>query len=406
MKRLQHLLSILVCCGLFAACSGDPQTQESTTTTLSPAQIRAQAPELLEEVRKSVDRTSTWSDAIDVDGELFAWSALPNSREVQVWSFEDGAWGRHSSLTLTSGSAFSSINGFDVLDVTDDGADDLVVSYWNIFDAAEVFVKNVNSWVGMGEITLPNLGPTERSGQEVYCLPDCNNPIRVKFNLQWTGLGFARNYVDAAGNSVTISDPAECADYIETDFAPLGKCNSGDAVIIFQAALQEAGFLMAGSSGQPVADGYFGPSTALSVRLYQYAKGFPVNGIADGQWYYDLVDSFRERNAGNLPNFGVAQACEDALGSVKPLSNGNYYYSDLLRTLQNCNRSDWLDEVEKWRSDESSHSDAWYEGGVDGLGHYVLLDYESAREKLNFFCSSVRNYYRYSIDLGTLLACD
>jgi peptidoglycan hydrolase-like protein with peptidoglycan-binding domain len=43
-------------------------------------------------------------------------------------------------------------------------------------------------------------------------------------------------------------------------------------------------------------DGYFGPETEYSIKVYQYQNHLAVDGMVEGQWYHDLIENYNLLN--------------------------------------------------------------------------------------------------------------
>jgi peptidoglycan hydrolase-like protein with peptidoglycan-binding domain len=54
--------------------------------------------------------------------------------------------------------------------------------------------------------------------------------------------------------------------------------------------LYESGLLYT-TSNNPT-DGYFGPETEYSIKVYQYANQLKVDGVVEGQWYRELIENY------------------------------------------------------------------------------------------------------------------
>lgn len=81
-------------------------------------------------------------------------------------------------------------------------------------------------------------------------------------------------------------DGPVCPNYEYREYAPFEICTEGPGIVVLQRALVYFGY----HDGS--VDGYFGPGTEAAVRRAQAAYGVPQNGIVEGGWYYDLIETY------------------------------------------------------------------------------------------------------------------
>jgi peptidoglycan hydrolase-like protein with peptidoglycan-binding domain len=95
--------------------------------------------------------------------------------------------------------------------------------------------------------------------------------------------------MDNYGNKFTPLIGTSCNTFTPNDYEPYKVCDKGEGIRYLQQVLQDSGLLYS-TSNNPV-DGYFGPETEYSIKVYQYQNQLPVNGMVEGQWYRDLIEN-------------------------------------------------------------------------------------------------------------------
>ena len=373
-----------------AACSSGGGSSTSATTTPGGTVTAALDSEAVmqsgwQQAIAELGPTAVSTEPTQVDNDMLAASSDGSSTRVQLWRYDGDRWVEDAVLGLTDG--FATVSGIEFMDVTNDSHLELFVHFAGILaNGAEIFVKDPTGWRATGSYANLVYNNGALSGSQPFCTnSQCTSPINVPFTLTWMGAaGFAQTFYDRTNAMITIMDIQECTDWYEDEALPLTKCDAGDAVILLQAALAEAGFSFSvnGNNGGLV-DGLYGPSTATTVRMYQYANGLPVDGNADGQWYYDLVQRYVSRHPNDLPNY-VAESCREAMGRMAP---GAVINIEKLRdALMVCEHYDFITQMENRGQ--------------------ALLHGLPAEQVLDGYCNDVYDYFYYSIDWYDLYACN
>lgn len=220
-----------------------------------------------------------------------------------VWNFSsEASWFETDVVPLEWSPGNSFLNEIRLVDLTGDGSAEVFINYFPYNDnLGVVFALRGGSWTGIasGEALSLN-SDNSLSGAENTCVPDCASGPSLSYNLTWSGSSFTRQDVDDFGNPIEVYIKDGCVgDYRPRDYAPLRKCDKGEAVRQLQAALDYFGFLITSDNEPPAVDGYFGKDTSTSVRLYQLYLGIPITGIADGGWYYELIEAY------NMSVYGI-----------------------------------------------------------------------------------------------------
>ena len=99
---------------------------------------------------------------------------------------------------------------------------------------------------------------------------------------------------DFEGNTFTLKLSPGCDAFTPREYEPFGLCDKGQSIRYLQQILHDWGILQS-SNGNPV-DGYFGPETEYAVKVAQYMADAPVTGVAEGQWYYETVETYNLLN--------------------------------------------------------------------------------------------------------------
>lgn len=387
--KFARLFSALLLAALItvpAACSSstksDSKAGRIASGTSTPEDAAATIESSWEQVVAVLGPTAVVAPPITVDGQLLAATSEGNSQRVQVWHYEGGRWGEGATLGISDG--FATVTGIEFVDVTNDGRLDMFVHLAAVLaPGGEIFVSDQGAWRATGAYGNLQFASGMLSGSQPFCpSSQCSTPINVPFTLNWLGVaGFSQTFHDSTNAPITIVETKDCRNWREVYSAPLTVCDAGDPVILLQAALADVGFAYSvnGNNGG-LLDGLYGASTAATVRLYQFANGYRVDGIAGGRWLDDLVQRYVSLHPNDLPNY-VAKTCRDAMALMAP--GGVIDESRLIDALGDCEHSDFITQME-------DHGKAL----LHGLPAEVVL---------SGYCDDA-DYY-YGIDASQLSAC-
>ena len=126
------------------------------------------------------------------------------------------------------------------------------------------------------------------------CLPSCADGGAIPISYTWNGSRFIGTAVDDFGNKFTPLIGSSCSTFVSNDYEPYKKCDKGEGIRYLQQVLYDSGLLYS-TSNKPV-DGYFGPETEYSIKIYQYQNHLTVDGFVEGQWYHDLIENYNSMN--------------------------------------------------------------------------------------------------------------
>ncbi|WP_373070468.1 peptidoglycan-binding protein [Gemmatimonas sp.] len=271
-------------------------SEVATTTTLSEEDLFAAA-------------SASWGLAIDrgpasvasssvgiIAAKLTAATLDRDTGLVSIWAADgNGTWIESDEWLVEGWSpGMSGIENMAMVDLTNDGSTELFLEYssGNGF-VGRVYQQGTPGWtsIGFGELLRLQEDGTLLGTTEV-CLPSCAAGFGVPYSYLWDGSRFVTQAVDSFGNPITVFVETTCPSYRFVVYAPLSRCAKGDAVQQLQFALDAAGSLFYTDYGRQATDGYFGAGTETSVRLYQFRNGLPVTGVAEGQWYYNLIEDY------------------------------------------------------------------------------------------------------------------
>ena len=250
-----------------------------------------------------------------VGGQFIAASGSENPFSVTVWTSKGGAWVNTATLTPTQPSSGTGFVEVHTVDLTGDGNDEIFFNYYPGNDElGEVYQFTGSAWNLVGSDVALQLNGRRLTGATNFCVPSCADGVNVPYNFVWNGAGFHEQSVDLSGNPIQVVETQGCPAGMQyNEFPPLKLCDKGPLVKDLQAALNAGGLLYWSGQNGPLVDGAFGPDTSTSIRLYQFAHGLQVNGVADGQWFYDLIENYH-LSTGHVP------------GSPPPLGTGSTDY--------------------------------------------------------------------------------
>ena len=241
--------------------------------------------------------TATVSDIGQTGSGFVAATADATSGVVTVWSWLGGQWQQTDSPPVSlPGLAMQQLA---FVDLTGDSNDELFVAFNNMrHDEGLVFQRSSGAWVQIADGLGVTIDNDRLIGVENMCMPSCADGFSIPVEYVWNGSEFIERTVDSSGRLADLFETRKC-DALQTNlYEPLKLCDEGQSVVALQAALNSDGYLFSTSANGPEIDGLFGPDTASSIRLYQYRIGVPMTGVAEGQWYHDLIESYNALGSG------------------------------------------------------------------------------------------------------------
>ena len=294
--------SVLVICWLFlVACSRGASSSQGTeavppsTADVSSTDLTT-ARETWQEANGALDRRLSGGVGVS-NGAIFGVLVDQLSGEVLIWNWYNSAFTPGPIFLLDEpwDSMFYGADDVQILDLNDDGNDDIFVKYHLNDFVGQVFSQVVGAWNpvnfdGFAQIESPDLSGATIHAYEKPCLPSCAEGGSIELAYSWNGSGFVGEAKDEFGNTFTLTIGPTCSVFIKNETEPYKMCDKGDAIRYLQQVLHDSDLLRT-SSSNPV-DGHFGPETEYSVKVFQYANHLPVTGKVDGQWYHDLIENY------------------------------------------------------------------------------------------------------------------
>ena len=234
-------------------------------------------------------------------GSIFGVSADPENGTISVWNLVENTFTKVNELLLLDewcGSPCTwGIDSIKIVDLTGEGNDDIYVDYHLNDPEGQVFSQVSGSWISLKFDLGLHASSVSGSSITAYhepCLPSCADGGAIPIFYSWDGSEFKSFAVDDFGNQFFLNSSPKCSSFTVTEFEPYKLCDRGDGIRYFQQVLYEYGLLYY-STGNPV-DGYFGPDTEYSIKVYQFRNHIPVDGIVEGQWYHDLIENYNGLN--------------------------------------------------------------------------------------------------------------
>jgi hypothetical protein len=230
-------------------------------------------------------------------GVIFGVSANSDKGTIAIWNWDGKQFGYGSELSIMSdwcGDACTwGIDSAQVLDLTGEGDDDVFVGYHLNDSDGAVFSEVLGMWKAvdfdLGLYGAEVVGTIVKAYHEP-CLPSCADGGAIPISYTWDGNQFIGSAVDDYGNKFTPLIGPSCSTFTPNDYEPYKVCDKGEGIRYLQQVLQDSGLLYS-TSNNPV-DGYFGPETEYSIKVYQYQNQLPVDGMVEGQWYRDLIENY------------------------------------------------------------------------------------------------------------------
>ena len=234
-------------------------------------------------------------------GQIFGATANSDKGTISIWIWDGKRFGYGSEVALMNdwcgSSCTTGVDAVQIADLTREGDDDIFVSY-HLNDPEGAVVSQVSGTWGLLPFDLDTHG-ADVTGSTVTawhepCLPSCGDGGAIPISYRWDGTQFVGIAVDELGNEFTPKIGPGCTTFKENDFEPYSLCDKGDGIRYLQQVLYDEGLLFSTSSN-PV-DGYFGPETEYSIKIFQYRNHLRVDGMVEGQWYHDLVENYNLLN--------------------------------------------------------------------------------------------------------------
>lgn len=258
---------------------------ETTVPPMSDAELLAIAVAEWAELTAPIIGLGVVSEVALVDGVPHAattYAEVDELTSVGIWRFRD-RWENEDGV---ESDMFLNIVGLHVDDLTDDDSAEVLVTSCPNACFSSVFRHLGGNWVEVSLTDPVELIDGRLIGEENTCQPSCSAGNLVPFELVWTGSSFEVVY----STPVTAPQQVTCPTYTEREWAPYSLCDKGRGVWFLQRALIYFGYLD-GSM-----DGYFGPKTDRAVRQLQRDYGVAEDGIADGWWYQEFMETYRSYN--------------------------------------------------------------------------------------------------------------
>lgn len=301
---LVSLTMVLFSCGGGFSSSSNSETSPPTTIAAITVEALAVAKTNFQQTLDSLGALpgQAINGGVGVSrGIIFGVSANSDKGIISIWEWDGKQFDFGSALTLMDdwcGNACTwGIDKIQTVDLTNDGDDDIFVDYYLNDHAGQVFSQVFGSWKSLEFDLGTHSSKVVEKNIFAYhepCLPSCAEGIAIPISYVWNGTEFASHEKDDFGNRFTLLDSPACAAYVQSDFEPYKLCDKGNGIRYLQQVLNDSGLLYS-SSIKPV-DGYFGPATEYSVKVYQYANHLKVDGIVGGQWYHDLIENYNLAN--------------------------------------------------------------------------------------------------------------
>jgi hypothetical protein len=294
---LTGLLIFLVSCGGGSSSSSNGETPPSTTIAAVTVEDLAIAKTSFQQTIGSLG-VSVLNGGVGVSGgTIFGISANSDKGTISIWEWHEKQFGYSTDLKLMDNwcgnSCSSGIDNLQIVDLTGEGDDDIFVDYHLNDSESQVFSQVLGSWKSLNFDLGTHASKVVGTNVVAYhepCLPSCAEGGAIPISYSWNGTEFQSHAEDDFGNRFTLTVPATCTVFTPSDYGPYKLCDKGKGILYFQQVLNDSGLLYS-SSSKPV-DGYFGPETEYSVKVFQYENHLKVDGVVEGQWYRDLIENY------------------------------------------------------------------------------------------------------------------
>ena len=306
MRTLRLLLigvvMVLASCGGGSGSSSDSEVSPVTTVAAITVADLAIAKTSFQQTIGSFGE-SVLNGGVGVSGgTIFGISANSDKGTISIWEWDGKQFGYGTELILMDNwcgnSCTYGIDNLQIVDLTGEGDDDIFVDYHLNDSESQVFSQVSGSWKSLNFDLGTHASKVVGTNVEAYhepCMPSCADGGAILISYAWNGSEFVGSAEDDFGNKFSLIIPPTCAVFIPNDYEePFKLCDKGDGIRYLQQVLQDSGLLYS-SSSKPV-DGYFGPETEYSIKVYQYQNHLTVDGMVEGQWYHDLIENYNLMN--------------------------------------------------------------------------------------------------------------
>ena len=291
-------ITLLVSCGGGSGTSSNSEVSPTTTIAAITVEDLAIAKTSFQQTIGSLG-ASVLNGGVGVSsGVIIGISANSDKGTISIWEWDGKQFGYGIELTLMDNwcgnSCTFGIDNLQIADLTGEGDDDIFVDYHLNDSEGQVFSQVLGSWKSLEFDLGTHASKVVGTNVVAYhepCLPSCSDGGAIPISYAWNGTEFESHAEDDFGNKFTLMNSPTCAAYIQNDYnLPYKLCDKGAGIRDLHQVLHDSGLLYSTSSN-PV-DGYFGPETEYSVKVYQYQSHLTVDGIVGGQWYDDLMESY------------------------------------------------------------------------------------------------------------------
>jgi len=234
-------------------------------------------------------------------GSIFGVSANSNRGLISIWNWDGTAFHAGKEFMLSTdwcGEACTwGIDRIQIVDLTGDGSDDIYAGYHLNDPDGQVFSQVSGTWKSLNfdlGLHASEIAGTKITAYHEPCLPSCADGGAIPISYIWNGTEFTGVATDDFGNQFSLVIGNSCSTFNQNDYEPYKMCDKGDGIRYLQQVLYGNGLLYS-SSNKPI-DGYFGPETEYSIKVYQFSNHLPVDGIVQGQWYHDLIENYNIMN--------------------------------------------------------------------------------------------------------------
>lgn len=231
------------------------------------------------------------------NGAIFGVSANSNKGVISVWNWDGSQFVFGADLILIDDwcgdECTWGIDSIQLVDLTGEGDDDIYTGYHLNDPEGQVFSQVSGSWKSLNfdlGLHASEIVGTSITAYHEPCLPSCADGGAIPISYSWNGSEFTGSAVDDFGNQFSLNLSPKCSSFAVKEFEPYKLCDRGDGIRDFQQVLYEYGLLYY-LAGNPV-DGYFGPDTEYSIKVYQFQNHLPVDGLVEGQWYHELIENY------------------------------------------------------------------------------------------------------------------
>ena len=235
------------------------------------------------------------------NGAIFGVSANSDKGVISIWNWDGSQFVFGTDLILIDDwcgdECTWGIDSIQLVDLTGEGDDDIYTGYHLNDPEGQVFSQVSGSWKSLNfdlGLHASEIVGTSITAYHEPCLPSCADGGAIPISYSWNGSEFTGSAVDDFGNRFSLVIGPACTKFNPNDYEPYKLCDKGDGIHYLQQVLNDYGLLYSTSSN-PV-DGFFGAETEYSIKVYQFQNHLPVDGLVEGQWYHDLIETYNLMN--------------------------------------------------------------------------------------------------------------